>query len=87
MYMHSWQAVVQSFAIAQSGKPASQTFLKADFSYMKPYYKRALAWQDDKLTIDWNTAFTNKVQYQPQFGTQKAAMMPMGTRRQPSHRQ
>ena len=79
MYMHSWQAVVQSFAIAQSGKPASQTFLKADFSYMKPYYKRALEWQDDKLTIDWNTAFTNKVQYQPQFGTQKAAMMPMGT--------
>lgn len=79
MYMHNWQSVVQSFALAQSGKSADSTFLKGDFSYMEPYYKRALEWQKDKYTIDWNTSFTNKVQYQPQFGTQKAAMMPMGT--------
>ena len=79
MYMHNWQSVVQSFALAQSGKSADDTFLKGDFSYMEPYYKRALEWQDEKYTIDWNTSFTNKVQYQPQFGTQKAAMMPMGT--------
>lgn len=79
MYMHNWQSVVQSFALAQSGKPADSTFLKADFSYMEPFYKRALEWQKDKYTIDWNTSFTNKVQYQAQFGTQKTAMMPMGT--------
>lgn len=79
MYMHNWQSVVQSFALAQSGKSAEQSFLKGDYSYMQPFYKRALEWQDEKLTIDWNTSFTNKVQYQPQFGTQKTAMMPMGT--------
>ena len=79
MYMHNWQSVVQSFALAQCGKSADSTFLKADFSYMEPFYKRALEWQKDKYTIDWNTSFTNKVQYQAQFGTQKAAMMPMGT--------
>ncbi|RSX50428.1 ABC transporter, solute-binding protein [Bifidobacterium callimiconis] len=46
---------------------------------MKPFYQRALKWQDEKLTIDWNTSNTTSVQYQAQFGTQKAAMMPMGT--------
>lgn len=71
MYMHNWQSVVQSFALAQSGKSADDTFFKANFNYMKPYYKRALQWQDDKLTIDWNTSSTSKVQYQAQFGTQK----------------
>ncbi|BDR52387.1 sugar ABC transporter substrate-binding protein [Bombiscardovia nodaiensis] len=79
MYMHNWQSVVQSFALAQSGKSDKQTFLKGDFSYMEPFYKRALEWQNDKLTVDWNTSFTNKVQYQTQFGSQKAAMMPMGS--------
>ncbi|OZG64261.1 ABC transporter substrate-binding protein [Bifidobacterium eulemuris] len=76
-YLHSWMATVQSFATAQSD--AYDQFFAADFSYMKPYYERALEWQDEGLTIDYNTAFTTKVQYQSQFGTQKAAMMPMGT--------
>ncbi|WEV67221.1 extracellular solute-binding protein [Bifidobacterium sp. ESL0769] len=79
MYQHNWQSLVQSFALAQNGQPAEKTYLKGDFGYMKPYYQRALKWQDDKLTINYNTSFTNKVQYQAQFGTQKAAMMPMGT--------
>ncbi|WP_339350262.1 ABC transporter substrate-binding protein [Bifidobacterium indicum] len=79
IYQHTWQSVVQAFAQAQSGKEPKDNFFKGDYSYLKSYYKRALKWQDEKLTIDWNTASTNKVQYQPQFGTEKAAMMPMGT--------
>ncbi|WEV53159.1 extracellular solute-binding protein [Bifidobacterium sp. ESL0704] len=79
MYQHNWRSVVVSMALAQNGQPASKTYLKDNFNYTLPYYKRALKWQDDKLTINWNTSFTNKVQYQAQFGTQKAAMMPMGT--------
>lgn len=79
MYQHNWQSVIQSFALAQSGKTAQQTFFKANFNYLKPYYKRALDWQEKGYTIDWNTSFTTKVQYQAQFGTQKAAMLPMGT--------
>ncbi|WEV72615.1 extracellular solute-binding protein [Bifidobacterium sp. ESL0790] len=79
MYQHNWRSVVISFALAQNGQPAEKTYLKDNFSYTLPYYQRALKWQDEGLTINWNTSFTNKVQYQAQFGTQKAAMMPMGT--------
>lgn len=79
-YLHTtWQSAVQSFALAQSGKEADDTFFKGDFSYMEPYYERALGWQDDGLTLGFNTITSNSVQYQAQFGTQKAAMMPMGT--------
>lgn len=79
LYQHNWQSVIQSFALAQSGESPQNTFFKANFNYMKPYYQRALDWQKKGYTIDWNTSFTTKVQYQAQFGTQKAAMMPMGT--------
>lgn len=78
-YQHNWQTVVQSFAYAQGGKDTKADFLKADFNYMKPFYKRALQWQNEGLTIDWSTSNATKVQYQAQFGTQKAAMLPMGT--------
>ncbi|MBT1178058.1 extracellular solute-binding protein [Bifidobacterium callimiconis] len=79
IYQHNWQSVVQAFALAQTGYKPDTNFFKAKFDYMKPFYQRALKWQDEKLTIDWNTSNTTSVQYQAQFGTQKAAMMPMGT--------
>lgn len=79
-YLHTtWQSVVQSFALAQSGQEADDTFFAGDYSYLEPYYERALYWQDNDLTLDYNTITSNSVQYQAQFGTQKAAMMPMGT--------
>ena len=76
-YLHNWQAAVQAFATSQTDSYTD--FFKCDFDYMKPYYEQALKWQDEGLTIDYNTSFSTKVQYQAQFGTQKAAMMPMGT--------
>lgn len=79
MYQHNWRSVVQAFALAQTGYDPENTYFKGDFSYMDAYYRRALAWQDEGLTIDWNTSKTTSVQYQAQFGTQKAAMLPMGT--------
>ena len=78
-YQHNWQSVVQGFALAQTGFDTENTFFKGDFDYLKSYYERALKWQDEGLTIDWNTSNSTKVQYQAQFGTQKAAMLPMGT--------
>lgn len=78
-YHHNWRSVVQAFALAQTGYTPDDNFFKGDFSYMKPYYERALKAQKDGLTIDWNTSKTTSVQYQAQFGTQKAAMLPMGT--------
>lgn len=75
-YMHSWQTVVQSFALAQT---KGADYFSGDYSYMKPYYERALKMQDEDLTLSYSTATASKVQYQAQFGNQKAAMVPMGS--------
>ena len=82
-YHHNWQSVFQSFTTAQSAATADgakKNFLSGDYSYMADMYKNVfLKAQDDKLTVDYNTSTANKVQYQAQFGTEKAAMLPMGT--------
>ena len=76
-YMHtSWQDVVQGFALGQT---KGADFLSGDYNYLKPYYERALKMQDEKLTLDYGTVSSTKTQYQGQFGTQKAAMMTIGT--------
>lgn len=75
-YQHTWQSVVQGFALAQS--PGAD-LLSGDFSYLKPYYDRALDLQDGGAQVTYGTATTNSLTYQAQFGTQQAAMMPMGS--------
>lgn len=75
-YQHTWQSLVQGFANAQSPKA---DILSGDFSYLKPYYERALAMQDAGAQVSYGTVTTNSLTYQAQFGTQKAAMMPMGS--------
>ncbi|WP_028047283.1 ABC transporter substrate-binding protein [Cellulomonas sp. URHE0023] len=75
-YQHSWQSTVQGFALAQT-KGAS--LLEDDFGYLEPYYDRALKLQTDGAQESLGTVTTNKLTYQAQFGTQKAAMMPMGS--------
>lgn len=74
-YMHRWQSVVQGFSNAQTGTD----ILQGDYSSMKAYYDRVLALQDDGAQIDFNTSSANQLTYQGEFGTQKAAMLPMGT--------
>jgi len=75
-YQHGWQSVVQGFANAQAPKA---DILKGDFSYLKPFYDRAIAMQDAGVQASYGTVTTNSLTYQAQFGTQKAAMMPMGS--------
>lgn len=75
-YQHVWQSVVQGFALAQT-EGADMT--SGDFGYLEPYYDRALDLQESKAQVDFGTATTNELQYQAEFGTQKAAMMPMGS--------
>lgn len=75
-YQHSWQSTVQGFALAQT---SGADLLTGKFEYLKPYYDRALKLQTEGAQIDFGSVSTNKLQYQSQFGTQKAAMMPMGT--------
>lgn len=75
-YEHTWQSVVQGFALAQT---SDADLLSGDFSYLKPYYDRAVALQDSGAQVTFGTATTNSLTYQAQFGTQQAAMMPMGS--------
>lgn len=75
-YQHTWQSTVQGFALAQT--PGAD-LTKGDFSYLKPYYARALDLQTAGAQASYGTATTNKLTYQAQFGKQSAAMMLMGT--------
>jgi multiple sugar transport system substrate-binding protein len=75
-YEHTWQSTVQGFALAQT---PNANLTGGDFSYLKPYYQRALDLQNAGAQPTLGTATTNKLTYQAQFGKQQAAMMPMGT--------
>lgn len=75
-YQHSWQSVVQAFALAQV--PGAD-FLSGDYEYMTPYYERTLEMQNNGSIVDFGSITTNQLTYQGQFGTQEAAMMPMGS--------
>lgn len=75
-YTHTWQSVVQSFALVQT-KGASLT--SGDLGFLKKYYDLALEIQDAGAAETFATAQSQSLTYQAQFGTQKAAMMPMGS--------
>jgi multiple sugar transport system substrate-binding protein len=75
-YEHTWQSTVQGFALAQT--PGAD-LVSGNFSYLKPYYDRALDLQAAGAQPNYGTATTNKLTYQAQFGKQQSAMMVMGT--------
>jgi multiple sugar transport system substrate-binding protein len=75
-YQHTWQSTVQGLALAQT---PNADLVSGDFSYLKPYYQRALDLQTAGAQPSFGTATTNKLTYQAQFGKQQAAMMIMGT--------
>ncbi len=74
-YLHRWQSTVQGFANAQTGT----SVLDGDFGNLKEYYDNTLALQAAGDQVDFNTSTANQLTYQGEFGTQKAAMMLMGT--------
>jgi multiple sugar transport system substrate-binding protein len=75
-YEHTWQSTLQGFALAQTPGASLES---GDFSYLKPYYQRALDLQTSGAQVSLGTATTNKLTYQAQFGKQSAAMTLMGT--------
>ncbi|GAA2633715.1 ABC transporter substrate-binding protein [Paractinoplanes durhamensis] len=75
-YEHIWQSTVQGFALAQT---SGATIESGDFSYLKPYYDRALDLQNAGAQVKFGDATTNSLTYQAQFGKQQAAMMVMGS--------
>ncbi len=80
-YQHSWQSALQGFANAQAGDETNPNgpFFTGDYSYMKPYYERALDLQDNGDQVALGDITTNKLTYQGEFGKQNAAMMLMGS--------
>lgn len=74
-YLHRWQSTVQGFANAQTGT----SVLDGDYGNLKDYYDNTLALQAAGDQVDFNTSTANQLTYQGEFGTQKAAMMLMGT--------
>jgi multiple sugar transport system substrate-binding protein len=67
---------VQGFALAQT---SGADLASGNFSYLKPYYTRALDLQSSGAQIGFGDATTNSLTYQAEFGKQQAAMMLMGT--------
>ncbi|WP_420113875.1 ABC transporter substrate-binding protein [Pseudactinotalea sp.] len=76
-YQHNWASAVQGFANAQAG--SDEDYLSANWDYMVEYYDRVLELQDAGAQASYGTVTTNSLSYQGQFGTQQAAMMPMGS--------
>lgn len=73
---HTWNACVQNWAV-QDGK---NTIVSDDYSFMKPYYERALKMQnDDKSAMDFATLKTSNIHYSGPFLNGQVGMMPMGT--------
>lgn len=75
-HQHPWQSTVQGFALAQTPNASLES---GEFSYLKPYYERALDLQNSGAQVKFGEATTKNLTYQAQFGKQHAAMMPMGT--------
>lgn len=75
-YTHIFQSLVQGFALAQT--PGAK-LTSGDLGYLKKYYDLALQIQDAGSAQTFATAQSQSLTYQAQFGTQKAAMLPMGT--------
>ena len=80
-YQDPAPAAVQGFANAQAGNEMSATgaFVSGDYTYMTPYYDRALdlAAAGAQPTLEAITA--GHLTYGKQFGGQRAAMMLMGS--------
>ena len=75
-YEHRWQSTTQGFANAQAD---DADIFSGDYSYFEPYYERRLEMQASGATVDYNTSKANSLTYQGEFGTQNAAILPMGT--------
>ena len=74
-YLHTWRTVVHAIASAQTGGD----LLSGDYAFMKDQYTMALDLQKAKATIPFSTASSQKMTYDSQLTTGKAAIVPMGT--------
>lgn len=72
---HVWRSVVQLPGILD-GK---NTIIQKDYSFLKPYYERAIRMQNEKTLMDYGSLKTGSIHYQGVFENQQIAMLPMGS--------
>lgn len=74
-YHHTWMALVSNWAV-QDGK---HTLMNEDYSFLKPYYERALRMQKEGIFPDYAAVKMSNIHYTSIFEQEQCAMMPMGT--------
>jgi multiple sugar transport system substrate-binding protein len=75
-YVHTWNSLVQGISAVQNDKDLTDP---SDYSYLKDQYKMMLDLQNNGNIPAYGEAKSQKLAYQTEFETGKAAMVPMGT--------
>jgi multiple sugar transport system substrate-binding protein len=74
-HFHTWRSTVQLPAI-QSGE---NTLVSKDYSFLKPWYERALALQEEGVVRSYASLKTSQTHYSAPWFSSQIAMLPMGT--------
>jgi multiple sugar transport system substrate-binding protein len=74
-HFHVWRSTVELPAI-QSGE---HTLVAKDYSFLKPWYERALSLQTDGIARTYASLKTSQTHYSGVWFTGKIAMLPMGS--------
>ena len=74
-HFHTWRSTVELPAI-QDGK---HTLIAKDYSFLKPWYERALKLQEDGIVRSYASLKTSQTHYSSPWFQGKIAMLPMGT--------
>lgn len=74
-HLHVWRSTVELPAI-QSGE---HTLVAKDYSFLKPWYERALALQKDGIVRSYASLKTSQTHYSGPWFSGQIAMLPMGT--------
>lgn len=74
-HLHTWRSTVQMPAI-QSGE---HVLVADDYSFLKPWYERALALQDDGIIRSYASLKTSQTHYSGPWYNSEIAMLPMGS--------
>lgn len=75
VHNHVWRSVVELPAITTG----ERTLIADDYSFLKPWYERAIALQDDGIARTYASLKTSQTHYSSPWFQGKVGMMPMGT--------
>ncbi len=74
-HLHTWRSTVQLPAI-QSGET---TLVSKDYSFLKPWYERAISLQNDGIIRSYSSLKTSQTHYSGPWFAGQIAMLPMGS--------